>query len=399
MKTTLRCCIVILLLPLSTIAARAADGDDSRLSFYGRNFVGRVLNGNDARNSNWHMAYDVAVGFDTRRDSSMYARAYNYPTWGVGISVSRFSDLQFTNTSFMPDVYTVFTSFHRELMRKHRWGVGYNWETGITSSPNYYDPVNNPDNLVQSSFIMMYFGGGFYATYAIGMHWQMGTEVTYRHHSNGKLSLPNRGIDAAGASLFVRYALAERPPLPKPKECAPEPFDKHMMYHLSVGGGVHSCDAEWTAYNTMVSNLAEKRSRFTHHPKITLGADAMYRTSVKHATGLAIDLTYSTNMRQLEEAERIIYGDERVDEGPGYSPLSIGVGLVQEMFWKNFSGYLSVGFYPYKKRGIREDYGLYYQKAGGRYYIPDWHNTFIGFNIKANRFVAEFLELSVGKCF
>lgn len=105
-------------------------------------------------------------------------------------------------------------------------------------------------------------------------------------------------------------------------------------------------------------------SRFTHYPKITLGADALYRTSVKHATGIGLDLTYSANMRQLEEAERIIYGDQRVDEGPGYSPLSIGVGLVQEMFWKNFSGYLSVGFYPYKKRGIREDHGLYYQKAG-----------------------------------
>ena len=77
----------------------------------------------------------------------------------------------------------------------------------------------------------------------------------------------------------------------------------------------------------------------------------------------------------------------------------MGVGIVQEFFWKNLAGYLSVGVYPYLRRGITENYGLYYQKAGARYYIPDWHNTFVGLAIKANDFVAEFFEFSIGKAF
>ena len=390
---------VSILLLLSTSILWATERDNpSRISLYGRNYAGRVLTANEARSSNWYMSYDVAVGFSTRRDSSVYAYKYGYPTWGVGIAVSRFSDLQFTSPSFMPDVYTVYASFHRQLVQRGRVTWGYNWETGITSSPSYYDPVGNPDNLAQSSFIMAYFGGGFYGTYTLGKQWQLGTELTYRHHSNGKLSLPNTGIDIIGASIFVRYALSQ-PAAPTYTKEHFAPFKRRMMVHLAVGGGVHSCDAEWIAYNRMVHRPEDKQSTFTHYPKLTLVADMLYRYSEKHATGIGLDLTCSTNMRQLEAAERIIYGDQQVNEGPGYSPLSVGVGIVQEFFWKNLAGYLSVGVYPYLHRGITENYGLYYQKAGARYYIPDWHNTFVGLAIKANDFVAEFFEFSIGKAF
>ena len=308
--------IVSLLFLLSIVSHAVADDTPSRISLYGRNYAGRVLTANEARSSNWYMSYDVAVGFSTRSDSSVYAYKYGYPTWGVGIAVSRFSDLQFTSPSFMPDVYTVYASFHRQLVHDGRVTWGYNWETGITSSPSYYDPVGNPDNLAQSSFIMAYFGGGFYGTYALGKQWQLGTELTYRHHSNGKLSLPNTGIDIIGASIFVRYALSE----PATPACAKKhfaPFKRRMMCHLAVGGGVHSCDAEWIAYNRMVERPEDKQSTFAHYPKLTLVADMLYRYSEKHATGIGLDLTCSTNMRQLEAAERIIYGDQQVDEGPG----------------------------------------------------------------------------------
>ncbi|MBR5147985.1 MAG: hypothetical protein IKV15_02165, partial [Bacteroidaceae bacterium] len=84
---------------------------------------------------------------------------------------------------------------------------------------------------------------------------------------------------------------------------------------------------------------------------------------------------------------------------PGYSSIAIGIGIVQQFFWNRLAGYLSVGVYPYKRNGIHEDYGQYFQKAGGRYYFPEWHNTFVGAVIKANRFIAEFFEFSIGKTF
>ena len=389
-------CVIALIVNITTAAAEGYH--PSRLSFYGRNYAGRVLNTNEARTSNWYMSYDVAVGYSTRGDSSVYAYKYGYPTWGLGIAVSQLSMLQYSSSSFMPDIYTVYASFHRPLGQYERYTWGYYWETGITSSPHQYDPVNNPDNLAQSSFIMAYFSGGFYGTYRLGKRWQLGSELTYRHHSNGKLMLPNVGIDAVGASIFCRYTFTGSG-TPSYNMPSFEPFKPRWMSHLSIGGGVHSCDADWEAYNRLVDNPKEKRNTFPHYPKFTLVGDVLYRYSEKHATGLGIDLTYSTNMRQLKQADRLIYGEQRVDEGPGYSPIAIGVGIVQQFFWNRLAGYLSVGGYHYKRQGIHEDYGLYYQKAGGRYYFPDWHNTFVGMVIKANNFVAEFFEFSIGKTF
>ena len=390
-------CVIALIVNITTAAA---EGDHpSRLSLYGRNYAGRVLNANEARVSNGYMSYDVAVGYSTRGDSSVYAYKYGYPTWGVGIAVSQLSMLQFSTPSFMPDIYTVYVSFHRPLGVYERYEWGYYWETGITSSPHQYDPVNNPDNLAQSSFIMAYFSGGCYGTYALGKRWKLGVELTYRHHSNGKLKVPNAGIDALGASIFCRYSFADAdvlPPIDKPRFV---PFRPRWMSHLSIGGGVHSCNADWEAYNRLVENPEDKRRTFAHYPKFTLVGDVLYRYSEKHATGIGLDLTCSTNMRQLEQADRLIYGDQRVDDGPGYSSIAIGIGIVQQFFWNRLAGYLSVGVYPYKRNGIHEDYGQYYQKAGGRYYFPEWHNTFVGAVIKADRFIAEFFEFSIGKTF
>ena len=86
--------IAFILFLLCTVSHAVADDTPSRISLYGRNYAGRVLTANETRSSNWYMSYDVAAGFSTRRDSSVYAYKYGYPTWGVGIAVSRFSDLK-----------------------------------------------------------------------------------------------------------------------------------------------------------------------------------------------------------------------------------------------------------------------------------------------------------------
>lgn len=63
-------------------------------------------------------------------------------------------------------------------------------EAGITTSPGSYDPLENPNNMVQSSLLMAYFGAGFFWEYLLGRHWSAGIEAMYRHQSNGRLSLP-----------------------------------------------------------------------------------------------------------------------------------------------------------------------------------------------------------------
>ena len=51
---------------LLAVGDAMAEVNPSRISLYGRNYAGRVLNANVARQTNWYMSYDVAVGFSTR---------------------------------------------------------------------------------------------------------------------------------------------------------------------------------------------------------------------------------------------------------------------------------------------------------------------------------------------
>ena len=120
------------------------------------------------------------------------------------------------------------------------------------------------------------------------------------------------------------------------------------------------------------------------------------------AEGLFHDL----DIKELEAADRILYGDAAVDASPGYSPISIGLAVVQEVYWKNFAVHVAIGAYPYRHKGVNDkelneklddrERGWHYEKAGVRYYFPKLGDTYVGFAIKSHSIKAEYLEFSLG---
>ena len=391
---------LILLLITISIAADAQRFTREDMTFGGKNFYGFALNTNPYRMSNGYFTYDVEMGFQTMpSDSCVYVRSYGYPLLSVGISTSSLSDFVMDGDSFLPDIYSVYGAFERTHIRKERFSFGHLLNLGITTNPGVYDPVNNPGNTFLSSHIMCYFGGGFFTKWQIGKHWEAGAEVMYRHYSNGMLSVPNGGMDVIGAGAFARYRLSEykAAELKIPKHKAD--FDKGFIYHLALSGGIHSCWSEFKVYNEMVENPALKQIKFKKHPRFSISADAMYRYALKYATGVGIDVFYSSNMDEIRECDIVLYGVEAVDNCEGYSPLSVGIAVVQELYWRNLAGYIALGTYPYLKNGISGCQEKIYQKAGLRHYFPQFGNTLIGFAIKAHNFRAENFEFTVGKKF
>jgi hypothetical protein len=137
----------------------------------------------------------------------------------------------------------------------------------------------------------------------------------------------------------------------------------------------------------------------------SLSGEFMYRYAPRYATGLGLDLFYSSNMKELEASDRIVYGDEAVDNCPGYCPISVGISVVQEIYWRNFAVHIAIGAYPFRHKGVNgpeakeagdRERGWHYEKAGLRYYIPKAHNLFFGFGIKSHSIKAEYLEFSTG---
>ena len=394
-------CLGICLLTNAGASLYAQGFTKQDLSFTGKNFFGFAINTNPYRMSNGYFTYDVEMGFQTMpSDSCAYVRSYGYPLLSAGISVSSLSDFVMDGDSFLPDIYSVYGAFERTHMRKERFSFGHLLNLGITTNPGVYDPVNNPGNTFLSSPIMCYFGGGLFVKWQIGRHWEAGAEVMYRHYSNGMLSVPNGGMDVIGAGAFARYRMREYSVADfREKSSKPSFKNKGMIYHVSFSGGVHSCWSEFKVYNEMVEVPTLKQTRFKKHPRFSISADAMYRYALKYATGIGIDVFYSSNMDEIRECDTVLYGEDAVANCEGYSPISLGLAVVQELYWRNLAGYIALGTYPYLKNGISGCQEKIYQKAGLRYYFPQFGNTLIGFAIKAHNFRAENFEFTVGKKF
>ncbi|MBQ9147001.1 MAG: hypothetical protein IJX68_04715 [Rikenellaceae bacterium] len=357
-----------------------------------------------------YMNYEAAVGIQTKPENqNPFAEAFGFPLIDIGISIARTGNFKFSDQTHFPNLYSAYGSFERSILRTEHFSAGYLLNFGATYNPAKYDPVNNPGNNWLSAPFMAYFGAGVFGKLHIGKRWETGVNFMFRHFSNGRLSLPNEALNGMGVGVFARYRLSD---YDHKKYTTKYGFERNyqrgMQYMIVVGGGVHTCMAEWNAYVEREPDpvkKAEAAAKLKAHPKFSLSFDALYRYSMRYATGLGVDLFYSSNMKELEASDRIFYGNEAVDRSPGYSPLSVGIAVVQEVYWRNFAVHVAIGAYPYRHKGVNgpeakaagdRERGWHYEKAGIRYYFPKLGDTFVGFAIKSHSIKAEYLEFSVG---
>jgi hypothetical protein len=420
--------LILTLLLLSSASAYAQKTDKSNIVFSGHGWYGMDIEKTRPELKTYGYAtYEASVGFQTEaEDSCAFAQAFGYPMLSVGFSLARTSDFKFIepNPTVFPDLYSIYGSFERSLLRTEIFSAGYQFDFGATYNPGRYDPAVNPSNNWLSSPFMAYFGAGAFAKFHLGKHWEVGADFMFRHFSNGRLRLPNEAINALGGGLFARYRLAEydyRNYRTYSKVENPQ-FKKGMQYMVTFGTGFHTCQGEWRAnVETGIDGIGqsltpeqkkEAASRLKAHPKFSLSFDAMYRYALRYATGIGLDLFYSTNMEELAAADKKLYSPEAIANSPGYAPLSVGVAVVQEVYWRNLAIHVAIGAYPYRNKGVNPDSvvtesdrllmdddrerGWHYEKAGLRYYFPKFGDTFLGFAIKSHSIKAEYLEFSAG---
>lgn len=409
--------LIIILFVLSLGNAFAHNGKGKNIVISGQGWYGYDIEKlRPTQTTFGYMTYDLGVGFQTEpEDGNIYAQQFGYPVLSVGVSVARMGNLQFSDHTQFPNLYSIYGSFERSLFRSKYLSLGYQFDFGATYNPGRYDPVVNPGNNWLSSPFMAYFGAGAFAKIHLGKRWEIGADFMFRHYSNGRLALPNEAINALGGGIFARYRLSEYDYTHYSKAPKKEVnFKKGMQYMITFGTGFHTCQAEWNTYAYDHSDpekpsrvpTKEEATNLKAHPKFSLSFDALYRYGLRYATGLGVDLFYSSNMKELEAADRIIYGDDAVAASPGYSPLSVGIAVVQEVYWNNLAVHVAIGAYPYRHKGVNDtelndqfddrERGWHYEKAGIRYYFPKLGDTYVGFAIKSHSIKAEYLEFSVG---
>ena len=330
-----------------------------------------------------------------------YAEGFNYPVFGVGFHYNTLADVKFrSKNGHYSDMFTLYGKISRDLLRTRHLGFGYDVSLGLSYSSGYYHPQKNTANWFFSSPVLLYVAGGGHLTWAVLPRLDIEADISVRHNSSARLAYPNGGLNYWGGGLSARYRFhASRPPsghVFRTGRISRDLYRKGWSWEIYAGGGVHTCAAEWRARVKTVPKEERSMSMLRKWPMGSLSVDAIYRLGGRFGAGFTADGFYCSNMEMLRWADGILYSEEEVEASKGYAALSGGVGLVQEVFYKDFALDVQEGVYLYRHAGIRGEHGPLYERAGVRYYPPRLAPFFFTVAIKAHKFKADYLDFTVG---
>lgn len=169
------------------------------------------LNGNnpEGRTMNHAMSYHLKYAFsapDGSKEASLYPGAYQ----GVGVSLHEF------NHQLGNPVSAYLFQGARIAKLARRLSLNYEWNLGLAFGWNPYDMETNPSNLSIGSKVTAYINVDFYLRWMLSRQWDLNIGATLTHFSNGNTSMPNYGLNLAGAAVslacYINRTDKENPP-------------------------------------------------------------------------------------------------------------------------------------------------------------------------------------------
>lgn len=358
--------------------------------------------------SNW--AADLKITRATLpSDSDAFASDYGHPTLSAGVrwsfnhGITTHKGIEFWGESenalkevdydsHMGNILSIYGEFARPLMRSRRWEMDYTIDMGVGWSPYIYNKVDNIDNELIGSHLLIFFGAGVHATYHFAHDWGLRMGVDFYHHSNGAVDRPNKGANIIAPSLGIVYQpYYEASVNEDPKTHTP--FESYWYLNFAASVGVRSLIEEWqlTQFYTNPDEEDYRTGDFKHYMAYSASADVMYRYARRWASGLGIDVFYGNYDKRVKEISVLRGYDETI------SPWSLGIAAKHEVFYHQLSLNVSLGFYLYRKMGTwaKEFETPYYERVGLNYSFPKFGGLKIGVNVKAHKTKADLTELLI----
>lgn len=358
---------------------------------YARQFV----QSHGVRYYNFHIRFKPLPGHP-------YDDAFRSPSLEFGVLAADFRDIRLfrledpSRLSGMGGMFTLYGAFRRDLVSTSCFRLNYVLENGVGWSTRPYDGLQNPDNELIGAPFSVYFGMGVGGTFCIGKQWELSLGVNFRHFSNGAFDRPNKGSNTVGVSLGVSRTLS----VPSSSESQASScrtlslFHRRLYVDLSVGWMGHTLMDEW--FYSLYSPSDDPRHRTRHfrvYSALDVSASAMYRYALRFASGIGLDYGYLPYVDEVAAYDRMNHTEDR------YSRHSLGLSLKHEVFYKQLSLYLGVGYYLYRHTGhlSHEFEKPYYETIGLRYTLPFGSDTFyVGYHVKAHLLRADGMEFNVG---
>lgn len=386
---------IYLLTGICTMSAQSIDRNHLSISADGR--YSHVLNGHNIYSNlidtHNYGIFDTKIGLSTLpKDGNWFERAFNYPTFGIGLSYARMGALNFKNDSRLGDIINLYGFAEFNLVRTRQFKAGPLIELGMAYSSQNYDYYTNPKNLYIGSKVFAMLGAGLQAEWMFTPQWALQAGFYLTHHSNGMFRSPNQGINEMAVSLGVRHYLGQKAYEPKSAEAPQKPeYAKGIHYNVFAAAGVHSCPIELDGILASDEPARIPPARF----RGVMGTEAVWRYTPVFATGIGLEADLDAN--NYRQTDLLLKGQEDPD---GYSPLRIGAYLKQEFWYRRISLHVAAGVYLYKRCGLTEDISRTFEKIGIRYHFGQQSGLFAGLDLRAHQFDRSYsVEWSLGYSF
>lgn len=340
-------------------------------------------------------------------DSDAFAADYGYPSFSFGL---RYSDhhrvlMQRAHDpawgtyqpvdykSRLGNIITVYASFNRPLLRSRRWEIDYMLSMGIGYSHRKWNNSDAIDNLLIGSRWLIYFGAGVHCTYRVAPQWGIRAGVDYYHHSNGSMNMPNKGVNVVGPAVGLVYYPYYDDVSERHCEFRPGQFKSYWYLNFSASAGIKALNEEFqlTQYYTPPDAPGYCKNSFKRYAMWSASADVMRRYARRWASGVGVDVFYSRCTDDVRDIETAWQQADR------YSRWSVGVAAKHEVFYRQLSIAMSIGWYVYRHAGFKAKAleAPYYERVGINYTFRKLGNVRLGVNVKAHRTLADYTEVCV----
>jgi hypothetical protein len=226
-----------------------------------------------------YRAFEARFGLQTTGRRAWH-QLHKFPKYGLGL---HYSDLVKTwKDSIVGNPFGLFAFYSAPWLSTGRFTLNTDISVGLSYTSLVYHPVKNPMNDVVASHINLYFGFNFRLYMQLSRRMQMNVGAGLTHHSNGRIHVPQKGVNSWGWSAGLNYMLVKPVKAYYYREL-PQ-FKPFQEIQIMAGVGtveVITMEKEEEVRYFNFSMTTEYAIHFTPKTAMTLGLNVLYDGSLE----------------------------------------------------------------------------------------------------------------------
>jgi hypothetical protein len=306
-------------------------------------------------------AFDISASFPTY-GNDFWEKMYKYPRTGLGCSFWSLGNNEVFGKAFSLYGFINIPIFKR----KEKYSFNYQVSAGGAYLSEKFDVHNNYLNRAIGSRINIYFRLSIDGKLKLTPRCEMVLEAGTAHFSNGKTSMPNRGINNGSVSLGMNYRFFDNATIVQ----EPEIPELNRRYVQSV---------IYSAGSKVYDNLLGKRYFVT-----SLSYNLEYLLNHRRKIGLGVDFFYDGSISEA------LASPEGIPEKDFSRLVRFGLHASYTIRYKRLMMGIQGGHYLYSKY---TDLTLFYTRLSVQYLITK--NVAGSISIKSHYGKADFMDYGI----